>query len=410
MLNKPRAIKDPAAGAASLILRIGVLVLAVGTPCGAVISRRSLFILMPIGAVLIVVGALLSPGGTERLQRHLRGVVGSPILLLGIFILLWAGLSLLWTPYVDPALERYFKTVGTIAVVALALAALPDHMRASNSNLIAIGTAAASLAIICIAIMAPQIIQAMDPDGSTLQRATIGVVVLLWPALAALILRERIASAAVVTLVTAVAVALSWMPLAMAALVVGMLTYAIAFSAPVITSRILGGLVAGLILLAPAIPLLLTPLLPHRIDPTGLAALIADWGTVVRGEGLRLVTGHGFDAAIRALVAGILPPRTPRGLLFDLWYELGVNGAVAAAMLAWLCFGAAGRLGPVLAPFMLAALGSVMTIAMSGLAGAQLWWVTVLSTAVLSCGIVLRGQFRTSRVRLELSLPPRLGV
>ncbi len=402
MLSKQKAYQDPAAGAANLVLRLGVLVLTVGTPCAAVVSRRLLFVLMPVGAVLMLIGAFLQPGAVERLQRHLATAVGSPILLASVFLLAWTGLSLLWTPYVDLAIERYIKTLGTALLVGVGVAALPDHIRASNSNLVSIGTAAASLAIIIVAFVAPQVVRATDPDGTTLQRATIGVVVLLWPALNALVLRDRIASAGSLAIVASVAVALVWTPMALVALIVGLLTFSLAVSNPTVTGRVLGGFVALLILLAPLIPIVFSPLLPNRIDPNGLAALLFDWGTVVRSEGLRLVTGHGFDAAIRALVAGILPPRTPRGLLFDVWYELGVTGAAALAALFWFAFQSAARFGRNMAPFALAALASVCGIGISGLAGAQLWWMTLLAIVALTFAIVLRGQFSTERVQAQV--------
>jgi hypothetical protein len=402
MLGKQRVNDDPAAGAASLILRIGVLVLAIGAPCGAVVSRRILFVLMPVGAVLILIGAMLSDDGLARLKRHASQAFLSPILVIGTFLLLWIGLSLMWTPYIDQALERFLKTAGTVALAGAAIASLPDHMKASNSNLVAIGTAAAALAIACVAILAPGITRSVDPDGTTLQRAGIGVVVLLWPALGALVLRDRIAAAGAIAVVTAVSIVLVWTPLALSALIIGMLTFSCAYSNPTLTGRVLGGLAAGLVLIAPVIPLALSPLLPNRIDPTGLASLLSDWGTVVRHEGLRLVTGHGFDAAIRAMAAGLLPPRTPRGLLFEIWYELGVTGAVAVAGLIWFSFQAAAGVGRLLAPFMLAAVACVLTIAISGLAGAQLWWVTLLCVVGVAFAIVLRGHYRTERVQAQV--------
>ena len=401
MLSKQRVSQDPAAGAANLVLRIGVLVLVIGAPCAAVVSRRMLFVLMPVGAVLMLIGALLLPGAVERIRRHLSVGVGSPIVLAAVFLMMWTGLSLLWTPYVDPAIERFLKTAGTALLVIVGVASLPDHFRASNSNLVAIGAAAAALAIVCVAILAPQITRVADADGTTLQRATIGVVVLLWPALSALILRDRIASAGVLAVVTSMAVVMVWTPMALGALIIGMLTFSSALSKPHLTGRVLGGIVAALIIFAPGIPLVLSPLLPNRIDPNGIAALVSDWGTVVRGEGLRLVTGHGCDAAIRALVAGILPARTPRGLLFDVWYELGVTGAVAMAVMLWFAFQSAARLGKLIAPCMIAALASASAIALSGLAGAQLWWMTLLGVVALAFAIVVRGQSRTERVHAQ---------
>ena len=62
-----RLSEDPAAAAAGLILRLGIAILALAVPCGAVISRRLLFVLMPVGAALMLIGGLLQPGERGRL-------------------------------------------------------------------------------------------------------------------------------------------------------------------------------------------------------------------------------------------------------------------------------------------------------------------------------------------------------
>ena len=56
---------------------------------------------------------------------------------------------------------------------------------------------------------------------------------------------------------------------------------------------------------------------------------------------------------------------------------------------------------------MLAALASASAIALSGLAGAQLWWLTLLAVVALSFAIVVRGQFRTERVHAPLAARQR---
>ena len=62
---------------------------------------------------------------------------------------------------------------------------------------------------------------------------------------------------------------------------------------------------------------------------SGLAGLSAPFPMLARAqamvihEKLLLVTGHGFEALVRAVQTGIFPPLTPRGQLFAVWYELG---------------------------------------------------------------------------------------
>jgi len=141
-----RLSEDPAAAAAGLILRLGIAILALAVPCGAVISRRLLFVLMPVGAALMLIGGLLQPCERGRLVA-VRGLVFSPLVQAMAFLVLWAGFSLLWTPFPELAIERFLKTAGTVAVAAMAIAALPHQVKASNSNLLPIGVAAAAIAI-----------------------------------------------------------------------------------------------------------------------------------------------------------------------------------------------------------------------------------------------------------------------
>ena len=57
----PRRFADPAQEAAGLLIRLGVAVLAIGVPCGAIFSRRLIFSMVPVGAALVLLGVVLSP-------------------------------------------------------------------------------------------------------------------------------------------------------------------------------------------------------------------------------------------------------------------------------------------------------------------------------------------------------------
>ena len=171
-----------------------------------------------------------------------------------------------------------------------------------------------------------------------------------------------------------------------------------------------GAQVTGWRALAPAIPLAMQSLLTGRVDPDGLAASIPVWAQIVKGEGLRLITGHGFDSAVRAIAFGFLPERTPRGILFEVWYELGALGAIGLASIAWSAFRAAGRAEPSIAPFLLAALACAFTIGVMGLSVAQLWWVTLLGVVAVSFAIVLRGHHRVARVGMREAATRRPAI
>ena len=400
--RRGREASGPATDAAALLLRLGVVALAILIPCASVISRRPLFILTPIGMVLVILGSRLSPERRMRTLPRLAQAVASPLGLATLLFLGWAGLSFLWTPFPALALDRFGKTAGTLLLALVALGGLPKHVRVSNSNLLPIGVAAAGLAIVAVAIFAPAAVQASEIDTNTVHRAMIGVVVLAWPALGALAMRERMGVAGSVAGIVAIAAVAVWLPSALAALILAILAFSFAHSNPERTGALLGCVAATLILAAPAIPLVVKGVFGGLIDPNGSFGGFPAWADIVRGDGLHLITGHGFDSSVRAYLSGRLPEMAPRGLLFELWFELGVVGAATAATLAFLCFTIAGRASRVIAPFLLAELVCVIALGASGQAISQLWWLTLVSISALCFAIVMRGEHRAERVRARV--------
>jgi hypothetical protein len=386
-----RKIDDPARQAAGLLIRLGVAVLAIGTPCAAVVSRRLIFTMMPVGAALILLGVLLDPKRVDLAE--LRRAVLSPMGMTALFLLFWMGLSLVWTPFPSQAGERYIKSAGTALLAAAAAASLPAHTKTSNLYLLPVGLAAAAFATFVVAIMAPAP-PAANLESSTIDRASLTLIMLMWPALAALAVRERWASAGALAVAVAIAAITVWTPLALAALAVGAITFALATSAPQRVGLVLGGALAAVVLLAPLLALGLAPLVP---GDGALASTLRAGAQIVASEGLRLLPGHGFDTALRSIGIGYLPANTPRTVVFEIWYELGLVGAVAASALVFLAFRGAGAASKSAAPFLLATLVCGLTIGLSGLVTAQLWWVTLLAVAGAQFALVVKGLYRSVR-------------
>ncbi len=126
------------------------------------------------------------------------------------------------------------------------------------------------------------------------------------------------------------------------------------------------------------------------------------WADLVASAPARVLTGHGLDLAARGAVVGFLPPEIPRSLAFEIWYDLGLVGAVAAAAAAYGGFVAAGRTSEAVAPFLLAEIVSGLTFALWGLDTTELWWVTTLSVGALAFAVVIRGQYRTERPHAQM--------
>jgi hypothetical protein len=111
----------------------------------------------------------------------------------------------------------------------------------------------------------------------------------------------------------------------------------------------------------------------------------------------RLVTGHGVDTVVRGADAGLLPTMTPRVGLFEIWYELGILGALAAAAGVWFGFRAIGSATPRLAPYLAATFAADLTLAFLSEGFAQMTWITLLAISAIALSAAARSQYRTTR-------------
>lgn len=399
---------DPALDAGDLLVRIGLTILAVVVPISVVLSRRGLFTLIPVGVGVLLIGAALLPHVETR--RRLSAMVRSIPGLSGIALLGWCTLSLAWTPFAADAIQRLWKLGGTVALVAFTVALLPDRTKTSNLYLFPIGLAGAAVATFAVTLLSPGGLMSIQPDDSVTERAAISLVILVWPAIGALAVRDRWVAAALLAVAVTIAAISAWTSVALAALAVGALAFTASSWQPSRVARIMATIVTLLFLLAPALPFVIgIPLgvLAGRVgDQVPVLAEVSDsvqnWSAIVRSDPLRLLTGHGFNIMGRAIASGFIPSPPPRSLLFESWYELGLVGAVSASVLASGAFLAVGRASAIVAPFLLAELAAVFTVALWGSDTTQLWWVTFLGVATVAFVHVVRGQYRTDRPAIDV--------
>lgn len=398
-----RTIDDPAAEAARLLARLSIMLLFIISQLAPIVTRQTIYILLPIGAALLLLSASLAPQ-TRRL-REIAALALTPTALAAFFFVGWTGLSLAWTPFGAGPAERYAKSAATLALVAAACALLPTRTKTSNLNLLPIGTGAAAAALAAIAFLsASGGDQPADLDSNALQRTGLGLALAIWPALGALALRGRWLSAAIVALVSVAACLLARAPNVLPALVVGALVLALSFGKARRAGSLLAIVSAALILLAPLAPILLHFAAPERL-PAFAAPLenwgLETWGRIIANDGPRLLIGHGFGAAVFGVAGHYLYPDTPRSLLFQVWFDLGILGALGLAAVVARAFYVIGRTRPVLAPFLLGGLATGLTICVLGPAAEQLWWLTLAGLDAIAFALVLKGQFRTRRPRVE---------
>jgi hypothetical protein len=399
-MARPSVTADPAADAATVLRRLGFALLLLVMPIVALFGLRTVVVLGPLAIVILVIAALLG-GGARPPREGLARILLSTRGLAGGLLLLWSLLSLIWTPFPIQATERLFNILGTAALVVAGYLALPDRTRAANLYLLPIGVAGAAITAVALTLVG----ESGDPEHTelTLERGLIVLVLFVWPALAWLRSRQRDVEALVLAVAVTLAAVLAPEIRPLEGVVIGAFVFALTAARPTLGVAATAAVMAGIVAFAPLLPLVLAPIataLLGAADPT--AAGLQAWRTLVMEEPLRLLTGHGFETALRGRIAGLIPAATPRNLLFEIWYELGLVGAAALAVLLYAGARRAGRDHPPLVPGLMAAFASAFTLACLGVATVQMWWLTTLALTVLVFVAASRGQFRTARPKAIL--------
>lgn len=390
---------DPALDAARLLLRIGLAALAL-CPLAALVSRRGLVVLAPVGFALVALGTILGSEGREPFRGMAR-TVPTPAGAAGLFLALWSLASILWTPFPLDALARWVNVVAVAAGAIAAALSLPPHMRASNINIFPIGLGGAAVTALVLRTrygLDPE----LEADRTTLERIPLLFGILLAPCAAWLMSKGRTAAAALLALAVTAALSATGGAAVIAALGIGAAVYGAMLLRPVAGRRIALALTAGLVLFAPLIPFLLRPLAKLVLGTAHPAVeAVRVWTRTVSDDPLRLITGHGFETAMRARDAGLVPAGAPRGLLFEVWFELGLLGALALAFLLARAVQAAAEGARAVAPGAVMSVVVAMMLAVSGQVGLQSWWVTMLGIAVVVLVAVEHGQHRTERPKTQ---------
>lgn len=387
---------DPVASSAALLRRIGFMILMILIPVLALVSRRSIVVLMPVALILIIIASLID-GAQRPMGRVNRAFVASPPVLATLVLVIWVSLSLIWAPYLDPALSRVTSILATGALGLAGYYLLPERMRAANLYLIPVGVALAAVSAALIVFgMRTGAITWVDP--ATFERGLVVLVMAVWPAVAWLSSRGRDAQALAVAGTVGIVALVGPGPLPVIAFAIGAVVVVLTTGFPRAVTSVLTIVAPVLIVAAPFAPFLAAPF------GTGMPGSMLDalgvWRQVILDDPMRLITGHGLEAALRARITGELSWNAPNSLLFEIWYELGLVGAVSLAVALAGAVRAAGRRHPALVPGGMGAFASALTLGLLGVATTQMWWLTALIVIALIFVCVARGQYRTKRPRV----------
>ncbi len=402
MVRSTSPSTDPALDAAALLRRVGFFTLFVIMPIAAQVARRATVLLAPIAVVLLIIASAID-------RRHrpfadgLTRLLTRPAFLAGMLVILWAALSLVWTPFPGSAAERLANLVVTIALTLAGYFALPDRMRSANLYLLPLGVGAASMVAILIGLFGDAVMQDSGEADNALERGSVLLALLAWPAVAWLRSRNRNTESLAIALIVAGALLLAPETTALFGLVVGALVFALTNYRQVLGVRLTAIAAAGLVAAAPLLPFLAKPIASLLFGLNAPSVLSLNvWQNLIAAEPLRLVTGHGFEAALRGRFAGLLPMNAPLSILFEIWYELGVVGAFAVAYALYAAIRRAGRDSAVLAPGAVAGFATALALGCAGVGTTVIWWLTSLAVTVLAFIAIERGQFRSRRPQASL--------
>ncbi|MGL5447957.1 MAG: hypothetical protein ACRDBL_11670 [Rhabdaerophilum sp.] len=386
------AMIDPAANAAAVLLRLGFAIFALVIPSAALMSRWVIVVLVPIGAVLIILAALLRSDPARLSERSFSLLASAPGLA-SLMLAIWALASIAWTPIPGEAIEKLSKTLGVVILGFFAVIALPPRMRATNLHLITIGVALGATLILVGSVSALAEKPLLRFPAATPERVTVLLTVLGWIGAAWMIIKNRNRLALALIVLVIAAIVLGPTRAAMMPLVVSLIALAIAWNSPERAGRLIGLGFAGFVIVLPLLAFLGAVLGVPGMDR---------WWAMILADPLRIITGRGFDAGNAARVAGFFTVDQPVSLVSDLWFDLGILGAVFFAIAIAAMFELSGRLGYELAPAAIAAISAAVTFTILDRAATQTWWFNGLTVCAIVLMSVERGRYRTVRPRAVL--------
>jgi hypothetical protein len=281
----------------------------------------------------------------------------------------------------------------------LALSTTRGHARATDVYLFPIGLVIGMAAMFAAFVA---IRHGVDIPRQRIFEGAIVLVTTLFPAMGGLAARGRNGWGRLLLIAAFVFVYALGSTSMMIALLFGFAALSFAVADLGRTTRDLAWIAATLMVLGP-LATVFTAEFTRGVMNSGLSGLEGPFATLARAqaiiihEKLLLVTGHGFEALVRAAQTGLFPETAPRGELFSVWYELGIVGAGIAAAMIWFGFRRIGDAAPRLAPYLAAALACNLTLgALMENFGDMLWMVS-LGIAVIASDVAARSQYRTTR-------------
>ena len=360
-------------------------------------------VLLPHGLVPLCAAAGLALATDARIRSRFFALLRGPLAMGLGALLLWAGLSTLWSPSISGGLLLVVQVAGVMLAGALVVAAAECLDADSRDRaLVALCFFGPIFLVLVLSELLNNGVIAQALHGSRAvhnghfnevlydRTAAIGAI-LAWPAAYALWRRlGRLAAIFFLLLLVAALFELE-MTAARLAFFIGGLAFLISFWKPRPVIRgLLILLLAGILALPPVV--IATgiadrfPAIAEKLAETNTSSkhrlFIAQF--VLNKIAERPIVGHGFDAS-RNLPGGQTPsvggqpilPLHPHDAILQVWLELGAVGALIAALVVALVLHAIDRLGPrrEAAAVACASFAAFFTMAVMSYGIWQNWWL-----------------------------------
>lgn len=375
-------------------MRAAVL-LALWTPL-LMIGSRGIAPLVLAAVAALLAGATMGAGRWGAVMQRLRagasGVTGT----LAVALISLLAASLAWTPALERGGEHVAHLAGTLALLSVALASIAVLApRLSPATMAAAVASAAALATIDLGLDGRlRGALGFSTDLFRLNRTAVALALMLPLATALLARARRLSWMAIVWLMSLAAIFGSQSASAQLGVLVVGLTLALCSAAPVVAHRLVAAVAVGATLSAPVVAPLMNDIVPGALH----AAL--GYGTLtIRGEiwqeyaaliGERPLLGHGVEAshvvaglpaatALSAAQRALLDWGHPHNAALQVWFELGLVGALLAAGLLAALFRAIARHSGALLPAATATAAGAYAVAFVSHGAWQAWWWCLLA-------------------------------
>ena len=383
--------------AALRLYAAGAVALALVAPMMALANRSSPLV-VGVAALLFLAGALVEQGG--RAVSRLVGPLRSPLGLAALAFLGWCLVSLAWSPFPGlwgRVLSEFLPTLAAAAILArLAPARLPSWALPLGAGLLA---AACLYIVASLALgLAPQAWLGQRVALFMFNRPLLTLLLLAGPLAAFLALRGYPLAAGALVAVTALAILRSISGAATLGLLAGGVMFAIGRLAPRHVALALAALTLALAFaLAPVEGDILHRLMPEaaheRLTQSssrarvaiaqsfGAAVAQAPWIGSGYGMGLRFAdvpAAQALEPEMRAMLA----VGHPHNSFLQIWSELGLVGAMLAALVAFLALRAVAALPRLLFAAALGLLGAAVAVMFVEHGAWQGWWTAGCGAAI----------------------------